>query len=378
MFSNPVIYFIPSIILAIIYIYLIYNFYSGWKDTPETVLPHDYEPTVKISVIVAARNEEEMIGKNLRSILNNNYPADLFQVILVNDHSEDQTGLIARRIDDKRLLVLDQKEGKSGKKQALDFAIRQCTGELIITTDADCSMHKKWIRNIAYAYELYDYNIATSTVVFEEGRNLVENYQVLDMSGMMAVTANGIFKNNYYLANGANLSFLKSSFLAVDGYSGNEKLASGDDMFLIQKMANENYNIGFIKSKESIVTTAPEKNMSDLLVQRKRWATKSKAYNDSGLKWILVLIFLFQLSILANIFLSFLIDGTLIFIALLQLFIKMVMDYMFLYSMATYFDRNESMKSFFGASFISIFIVLYSGFVSLIPGTYQWKGRKVK
>lgn len=377
MFFNPITYFIPSILLAIVYVYLIYRFYSGWKDIPEIIVPANFTPDLSISVIIAARNEEENILECLQSILSCKYPGNLLQVILVNDHSEDETSILANSIKDDRLVVLEQVDGKSGKKQALDYAIKLCKGELVITTDADCTVRENWIRTVAYDYSINQYQIATAPVVFEEGNSMIEDYQVLDMSGMMAVTANGIASKKYYLANGANLSFLKSAFLRVDGYAGNEKLASGDDMFLIQKMAEKNMSIGFVKSKEAVVTTASEKNISNLLRQRKRWATKSKAYSDSGLQWILVLIFLFQFSILVNFFLSFIIDGTLIFIALFQLFIKCIMDYLFLNQMTRYFNRSENMRSFFGASLISIFIVLYSGLVSIVPGAYQWKGRKV-
>ena len=378
MFSIAILFFIPSILLAIIYVYLVYDFYSGWSDLEEVAVPRDFIPTHSVSVIIAARNEENHILACIESILKNNYPPELLEVILVNDHSEDLTGNLARSIGDDRLVVIDQEYGRSGKKQALDNAINFSTGTIIITTDADCRVGKDWVKTVAYTYSVTDQVAAAGPVVFEEGENLVEHYQVLDMSGMMAVTANGISKQKYYLANGANLSFLKSTFIDLGGYAGNEELASGDDMFLIQKIAKHKLKIGYIKSSEAVVTTASENKMSDLLVQRKRWATKSKAYTDDGLKSVLAVIFIFQFSIVANIALSFVIDGTLIFIALFQLFIKGIMDFLFLKSMSDYFDRSESIKYFLGASVISIFIVLYSGFMSFIPGTYQWKGRKVR
>ena len=378
MFSVAILFFIISLALAITYVYLVYDFFSGWYDLEEVNVPDHYISSHSVSVIIAARNEEKYIRSCIESVLHNNYPSQLLEVIVVNDHSDDRTGEIARSIADDRLTVIDQDQGRSGKKQALDKAIRSSKGVIILTTDADCTVGHKWIKTVAYTYSVTDQVAAGGPVVFEEGENLVEHYQVLDMSGMMAVTANGISKQKYYLANGANLSFLKSTFIELKGYAGNEELASGDDMFLIQKIADHDFQIGYIKSKDAVVTTASEKTISNLLVQRKRWATKSKAYTDDGLKRVLALIFIFQFSIVGNIALSFVIDGTLIFIALFQLFIKGIMDFLFLKSMSDYFDRSESIKYFFGASVISLFIVLYSGFMSFIPGTYQWKGRKVK
>ena len=266
-----------------------------------------------------------------------------------------------------------------GKKAALSLAIAKSKGEIIVTTDADCLVRKNWLRVISYAYDTQHIKLATAPVVFTPGSNVVENYQVLDLAGMMAVTASGIFNKTYYLANGANMSFTREVFDELNGFEGNEQYASGDDMFLIHKLAKENPDaVSFLKTTAGTVTPQSESTFKNLLQQRKRWATKSKAYSDRSLQILLVFIFMFNLLIVANVLLSFWLGEILFFIALLMLLFKFTMDYLFLKNMTSYFDRRKSMKAFFPASLLSIFIILYSGWVSIFSKTYVWKGRKTQ
>lgn len=101
------------------------------------------------------------------------------------------------------------------------------------------------------------------------------------------------------MSNGANLSYLKSAFLEVNGFEGIDQLASGDDMLLHQKIAARfPGKSAYLKSKKAIVETAAMPDIKSLLQQRVRWASKARFYQESRLKWILLIVYLLNLLLL--------------------------------------------------------------------------------
>ena len=95
--------FTITIISSLVYVALLSNILDGWNETEEWETPNNYIPKTIISVIIAARNEEKFIGQCIESILNCNYPKELYEIIVVNDHSEDQTEEVIKNFKDKML-----------------------------------------------------------------------------------------------------------------------------------------------------------------------------------------------------------------------------------------------------------------------------------
>ena len=195
----------------------------------------------------------------------------------------------------------------------------------------------------------------------------------------MAITANGIFRKSYFLANGANISFKKAAFNAVNGYEGNEHLASGDDVFLINKIATSAIGkIGFIKSSDGVVTTKSESSWSSLIQQRKRWATKSLKMGDNQISKIQAFIFMYCMIILLFIFVGLFYSGWILTAGLAALLIKMATDYYFLNSLCRFFGKNRVMTSFLPCFFLYFIHIFLSGVYALNPSDFDWKGREVR
>ena len=211
----------------------------------------------------------------------------------------------------------------------------------------------------------------------KEYPNFLSKFQAIDMMAMMGVTAGGLFTKSTFLANGGNIAFIKSAFVEVGGYSKANK-ASGDDVMLMHKFIASNKRVSFLKATEAIVETFAITTLNELLMQRKRWATKTIAYISKKDKIVAICTFLFFASIIINLLLSFFFGGVTFFIALFQLFIKIGIDYLFLVQINQFFNLSKLLKTFIPLSLLQFLIFVYSGMMSLISKKYIWKGKKLQ
>lgn len=351
---------------------------DGWDDTPEWEIPEEYVPQSKVSVVIAARNEAKFISECIESIIRNKYPEHLLEIIVVNDHSEDDTKEVIEKFDHPQLILINL-NGGSGKKKALEQGIKKAKGTLIACTDADSIVPENWLMSFVSFYEKNDSKCIAGPISYRTDKSLLQRFQFLDALNNMCVTANGITKQSYFMANGANLFFSKSVFEEIGGYSKNSTYASGDDMFLIQEIANKyTKGVSFLKSIQATVKTQPETTFQALKNQRTRWATKSKAYSNKNIMRIQGFVFCFVVVIIVNLLMSPFGVGLSLFGFLFALFIKWTMDYLYLSKMSDFFEERDPLKSFFGASIGFIIYILFAGWKALRPTSYTWKGRRTK
>lgn len=368
--------FVLAIILSIGYIILLTRIIEGWDNTEIWGTPSNFSPSTKVSIIIAARNEEENITQCLKSILNCLFPHQHLEIIVVNDHSSDTTAQKVKDLNHPCVTLINLTQ-KTGKKNALTLGIENSSGNIIGYTDADCIVPKNWLMSFVSYFELNGPKCIAGPITYLYDKSTLQRFQYIDALNNMCVTANGIQKGIYYMANGANLFFSKQAFDETGGYNNNLNLASGDDMFLIQAIANlYPKKIAFLKSPEAIVQTQPEKTFSALKTQRTRWATKSKSYTNKNIMRIQGFVFVFVVIIILNLILSPIGSSLCLFGFLFALFIKWTMDYLYLSKIADFFNDKKPLKSFFGASIGFIGYILFAGWKALRPTKYNWKGRE--
>ena len=350
----------------------------------ETSSPAEFIPRTKISVIIPARNEANNIGHCLDAILKQEYPNELFEVIVVDDFSTDETAQIVKRNVDERIILLalaDYKTSKQEfayKKKAIELAVQEARGELIVTTDADCIALENWLKEIAFRAEHNGDVLIAGPVVINDKKTFLSKFQSLDFISMIAITAASIRAGFFNLANGANLAFTKEAFLTVKGYEGIDFNASGDDMFLIYKIAHAfDRKVSFLKSKQAIVSTKPMKSWSAFVNQRFRWTSKSFQYQDKRITLILGLAYLFNLSILINAFLAIFYGLPILILLSTQLILKLLVDFVFLKKASSFFEKGYLLKSFLIHEVLHIIYIVFVGtFGNLL--SYNWKGRKLR
>jgi len=393
-----------SLLLFIGYAALIIYYRNCWLQIPDYKVEF-HEPenlcgsdtfkpifSTKITLIIPARNEAKNIGNCLQSIIAQTYPAHLFEVIVVDDHSIDGTATIVQSFKKENIQCVFLKDFvtdklNSYKKKAIEIAIAKSTGDLIVTTDADCFMGVDWLLTIASFYEKYKPAFIAAPVLINHNSSFLSIFQSLDFMTLQGITGAAVYKKMHCMCNGANLAYEKKAFTEVGGFKGIDNIASGDDMLLMHKIYDRYpENVLFLKAAEAIVQTAPMETIGAFLNQRIRWASKAEKYNDKRILPVLVLVYFFNVVLLALPLLAIfynpklLIGGntySIIDCWLLLLVLKTIVEIFYLFPVAQFFKKPFILWWFPLAQPFHILYTIIAGWLGKF-GTYQWKDRKVK
>jgi cellulose synthase/poly-beta-1,6-N-acetylglucosamine synthase-like glycosyltransferase len=339
----------------------------------------DQSPT-QFTVIIPARNEAKNIKACVDSILVQDYPSDAFEIIVIDDFSEDDTAFIVNAINAQfpqvRLLKLADhcKDGEAlaYKKKAIEMAVSVAKGNWIVTTDADCIVPKKWLSLYNQYIQVHQPSFVAAPVMFIKTAGILNQFQLLDFLALQGITAAAVGAGKHSMSNGANLAFEKTAFIAVGGYQGVDHIASGDDMFLMHKMKQTLHKpVGYLFHPDAIVLTAAMDTWKGFIMQRIRWASKARYYDDRSITLVLTLVYLFNLSFLL---LALLGSWSTLIIALA---FKTFFELFFLDPVAAFFKLKPELRYFVFYQPIHIVYNIAAGLFGQLK-TYSWKGRKVK
>lgn len=370
-------------IITFLYVFVLLFLLYGYHQVPEFTGKNS-APKTPFSIIIPFRDEAENLPQLLKSLSRLHYPAHLFEILLVNDASEDASEEICSsfiRAHPRMKIRLLQNERHTGspKKDAVKTAISEANFDHILTTDADCTMPATWL-------EVFDSFIA------ESGADLVaapvrlredtgekgfwKRFQELDIFSLQTATVGGFGVKIPFMCNGANLCYSKNGFLKVQGFEGNENIGSGDDIFLLEKFNREGLKTRFLKSQAAVVTTHPQPDLKSLVAQRIRWAAKTSAYKSPFGKFVGLIVLLMNLTLVTAVG-GFLLNQTEPETLFLLFVFKFNADFALIYASAKLFDREKVLKSYFQASLVYPFFSSYVAILSLFRG-YNWKGRQFK
>jgi cellulose synthase/poly-beta-1,6-N-acetylglucosamine synthase-like glycosyltransferase len=375
------------ITIVIVYLIFIVGFIYGFDKVKDFEL-QDLKPKTKFSIIIPFRNEAENLPKLLVSILNLNYPKSMFEIILVDDDSKDgSVEVIQNVLDTSRKkrdtrtdvikLIKNNRTSNSPKKDAISSAIAIAKHDWIITTDADCVLPKYWLDTYDECIQTNQPNCIVAPVTYNDGGSFLKRFQILDVLSLQGATIGGFGLKIPFLCNGANFGYKKSIFQSVNGFSGNENLASGDDIFLLEKFKKANSKkVFYLKSDKAIVTTKPVSTLNTLIQQRLRWASKTSRNPNWFSKLVGLVIFLGNLACIAVLpLLFFKFIPTRIVIALLV--IKFSIDFLLLFKTSRFFKQENVLFSYIWSCLIYPFFSVYIVVLSLFK-PYKWKGRTFK
>jgi len=370
---------IPSLLLTVLYLSVLVYLIKGWNalKPPRIKLSGC---TTRVTVLIAARNEEEKIHLTIEDILAQDYPKHLTEIIIVDDHSTDRTSEIISSYASHGVKLLQLKEDKplnSYKKKAIATAISLSTGDLMVATDADCRMGSRWLSTIVGYYEMEQPVMISSPVGYFEEKSLFERMQTLEFNFLIGIGAAFIGNGRASTCNGANLAYRKDIFYEVGGFAGIDDLASGDDELLLQKVAARfPGRIGFLKHFDAVVLTHAKANLKEFLQQRRRWASKSVKYKDKRVIGLTVGIWLFNVSLIVNALLGFY-DIFFFKVFLLQFVLKYLFEFVFLLPISTFFKRPQLIVLLIIIIPLHVLYFFYIGIIGTTK-TYTWKGRVVR
>lgn len=377
------------LILLMGYLLLLYQYHQAFRDMNANGYPpadyplqtdpiHDHEPF--ISVIIAARNEASVIEKCLNALEEQDYPSDKFEVIVVDDHSTDQTAQLAETAGARVIRLADARLSPNTiafKKHAIDAGIRAAKGEIILTTDADCLVPAAWIRLLSQPLRQQLAVMSIGAVRMKPTNSFLSKFQSIDFAILQGITAAAVHARLHDLASGASLGYTRAAFHKVHGFDGINDIASGDDMLLMQKMRAAYPNgIHFTGFPDAIVDTQTEPDLLSFLRQRIRWASKSGKYTDNFLRLVMATVYGVNLMCCILLITAFF-HPVAALTAMVALFIKTLAEWSFTQDVLRYFSLHHLMRLFLFSQPLHIFYTVISGTFGLF-GRFTWKGRTVK
>jgi len=355
-----------------------FPYQKNLKDRKSSLLPF-------VSVVVAFRNEAENLPKLLDCLIVQNYPEEKIEILLSDDHSTDESNAIildyAKKYQDIRIRLLKplKENQKTGKKNALFRAIQQSNGEVILATDADCKMGENWVKSVGRFFSEHSkikMLISPVDIISERG-SLFSRLQSLEFMSLTGSTAGSAFAGKPIMCNGANLAFLRKTYLSLQGCTPGRQFASGDDIFLLQCI-QQNFpgSIFFHKNEEAIVKTKAVNNLRQFILQRVRWSSKTTGYTNRFTIFAGAIVAILNL-MLAALMLYVPFAAEKLFLPVFLLFlIKLITDLFLVLPVARFLNKTNLLLYM---PVVSVVYPLYVSFVLLVAVFYRgkWKDRRI-
>jgi cellulose synthase/poly-beta-1,6-N-acetylglucosamine synthase-like glycosyltransferase len=294
------------LLALLVYFGVILLFTAGWYRLGRSGRTRPADPGYpRVSVIVAARNEEDAVMTLLEDLEQQDY-RDM-QVILVDDGSTDgtlrrvQEFLATKGAGNMSIYPNNAHDGQGSKKAAIDHGISLADGQVILLTDADCRVAPGWAAAMAKHFADPEVKMVAGPVMYIDLKSITDRFEALEFLGLVASGAGAAGAGVPFMCNGANLAYRRKTFHEVAGFSGNEHYRSGDDVFLMHKVKQRygSSSIRFATNREAIVGTRPAGSFRAFLRQRARWASKTTGYRDLMAIFTAVSVFLLNVSLLA-------------------------------------------------------------------------------
>lgn len=361
--------------LFLVYYGLLVVLYIGWNKAlrKQEASGHAIEP-IPVTVVIAVRNEEQVIGMLLDDLAKQRYAS--FDVIIVDDGSEDDTCAEVLRYTQHDPRFRLRKSRGAGKKQALAEGIMSATGSVIVTTDADCRVDEHWLSSLCRGFHASEVNMIFGAVRMD-GSSLFAGLQAMEFASLIGSGASAASLGFPIMCNGANLAFRKSVFEETGGYSGNFHIPSGDDEFLMRKFLNRYPGcVRFVPASAAIVTTEPNRDVRTFVNQRLRWAGKWKSNKSLVAKGLALFIGCFQVCVVLLPVLAA--TGFILPVAALALWlVKVMLELMFLRPVVAHLNIPWRWLPFI---LLQVIYPFYTAAIGLFSNfrSFEWKGRKLK
>jgi len=356
---------------------------AGWKNIPPMIISSlvSKEYTTTVAIIIPMRNEEKSIGLLLQDLLNQSYPQSLMTIYLADDGSDDSTpDVLNTWLHNypalfKRVELKKEFSNWKGKKRWIASAIAEASETFILTTDADCRIPSTWVQTMVECYVNTGASFVSGPVRMKGTQTLWNEIQALEFSSLVGSGASAIGLHYPLMCNGANVGYSREAYLSVSGFTGNSDIASGDDEFLMHKIASElsRKAVVFCKNPAAIVTTEPAPDWAVFYQQRKRWAGKWGNYKLRYVQAIALWIFIFHLTLIMSLFLAMFLIMSYKWIVFIWI-TKAVIDYFYLKSIARFLSIDFKNTTFIYAVVLYPFYAVGFGVLSRF-GSYTWKER---
>ncbi len=330
------------------------------------------------AIVIPFRNERDNLPALLESIKNLHYPTDLFEIILIDDFSEDDS---VRQVYNWRMengkfqatLLENIHLSNSPKKDAISRAIPLIKKGWVVTTDADCTVPENWLLTLDSYIQHHDVSMIAGPVLYDCRKSFLHHFQQLDLISLQGATIGSFGMGLGFMCNGANFCYKKSFFEELKGFAGNDHKPGGDDVFLLQKaMRRAPEKVHYLKSKNNIVKTKPADNWRSLVQQRIRWASKAPSYQSVFGKDLAVIVFAGNLAIVVGF--GLMVFSLLTWLSFTAMFmVKFLIDCLLLLKTNNALSKKRMHYLISGSVVYPFFCVLVA--LLSLREQYEWKGR---
>lgn len=323
-----------------------------------------------VSVVIAARNEETTLPECLRALSVQTYPESLCEVIVVNDGSIDRTQDICEQFHQQHsnirsvsAAVMPSYPGKTG---ALIQGIEQSKGEIILITDADCTVPPTWIESTVLRYSP---NVGiVGGMTLQKADKPFAGMQSLDWAYLLGIASSSTALGTPLSTIGNNLSFRRAAYDSVGGYRA-LPFSITEDYSLFQAVINTgSWEYLYPLDPAVLVSSSPCKRWIDLIRQKHRWAKGGLKMRPIGFL-VMVVGFAYHVSIAVS-----LLSGSFLLASIL-LACKFIADYFFLYRILTRLQQKQELRWFIWFELYFLLYVVVLPFVVFFGGKVLWKER---
>ncbi len=278
-------------VLTVAYVTVLFGFLRGLSALKRNRRV-EFVKWPSVSVVLPARNEAEVLERTLQSLMRQDYPGH-WDVIVVDDRSDDSTPEILHELASQfgrlRSIRVSGSRPQSPKKHALALGIAASSGEIIVTTDADCQYDAGWLRCLV-THMTPEVGVVAGITVFDlEGEPVPvwQSVQWLDFFVQNFLAAGAIGAGIAGSCNGSNLAYRREVYTAISGFGESNRQVSGDDVLFAQRVARlSKWRMAFSIDPETTVKSLPVDSFAQMLHQRLRWASKGLAYRGSMLGFL--------------------------------------------------------------------------------------------
>lgn len=364
-------------IVGLLFIHYLWLLFGMVRSFERDTIPETNENPLrnKFSIIIPFRNEAEIINDTIKSLLKLDYDKEDFEIILVNDHSEDDfQKRIGDLLDLGSIIIIDN--NGVGKKEAIETGVAKAKNEWILCSDADCLFQEEWLMACNKTINGSSADLYLLPVFMDQGNGLLGRFQYYDLLSTLGFNMGYYFyKGVSLLANGANILFKKVDFQIIDPFKNNKSISSGDDMFLLQEFKRNGRVIKMKCDSEYWVQTKGQTSWRAFLDQRIRWVKKMKFIKSDLSFYIGIYISVIQLSLWISLFIGFF-NLYMFFFFLSLILVKTWADFNLIKKISSYKNLHIEIGEILFFEFVYMLIVPIILTVSVFRRPV-WKGRKI-
>ena len=251
----------------------------------------------EVSLLLAFRNESHRIRPLLESMVELNYPGEKIEIILVDDHSEDNSAELIKEFALSHSLpvkVMSLPPGKTGKKAAIALARQYASSDFLFFTDADARLPPDWIGQMLCCMQQSGASMVCSEIGLEPGGRLFQELEMLEQAALVAISAAGLAAGKPFLCNGAGYLITSVAFDLASRFATSEKFPGGDDVLLLHSVHKARLKTAYCRMNHSMVRLDTSTGFTDFLQQRIRWGSKVFLRKAGGNLVPAVLIWIFH------------------------------------------------------------------------------------